>query len=230
YILPAFFRLIQYLQQTDRDYAIILRTMGDDSVNFLYNAQRVLANEHPNFTFEKLIPVSLIPGKIRRTGTLEGKDEKITLELPKVDDNDELMEIDDEFQINDKLKQFDGIHGIKDDFNYWCNNQYLYSSSKPIWFDPEKDVDVHHILFDDNFRVIDPYDSIVDIRVMNHNTHQCKTVPFEHYSKLENVFAVQADLLKILENENYFVEKIEECERNLDKLLNNVEILNQIRQ
>ncbi|CAF1434030.1 unnamed protein product, partial [Didymodactylos carnosus] len=229
YILPAFFRLIRYLQRTNREYAIILRTMGDDSINFLQNAQNVLSNQHPNFLFEKLTNVNLNPGRIRRTGKLRKEDEKITLELPNPHDQDELLSIDDEVEISHRLKQFDGIHAIKDDFNYWCDNDYLYSSSKPIWFDPEKDIDVHDILFDDNFRVIDPNDSVVDIRLMNENTQRYKTVSFEHYSQLENVFAVQADLMEILENENYYIEKVEECERNLADLLSNTEILNRMR-
>lgn len=225
YILPAFFRLIKYLQETNRDFVIYLRTMGDDSANFLANARRVvLLNEHPSFKFDQLLDVDTTPGRIERSNN------RICLKMKFPDDN-EIENLDDEFQIHEKLENGQGIHAIKDDFNAWCSTNYHYTTSKPIWFDPDDPHPrSHHILFDDNFRVIDPYDSIVDIRIMNRDKNQCYSCPFEFYPKLENIFAVQADLYRILADKDYYVNAVQQCEQNLDKLLQDRQTLQEIKE
>lgn len=224
YILPAFFRLIQYLQDTNRNFVIYLRTMGDDSGNFLANAQRVLSNEHPSFKFTQPLEVNSTPGRIERPNN----GIRLTMKLP---DDTETEILTDEFKIHEKLENGHGIHAIKDDFNAWCSYDYHYTTSKPIWFDPDDPHPrSHHILFDDNFRVIDPHDSIVDIRIMNRDQHRCYSCPFEYYPKLENIFAVQADLYLILADKDYYVKAVQQCERNLDELLRDTQTLQNIKQ
>lgn len=225
YILPSFFRLIQHLQDTDRDFVIYLRTMGDDSKNFLHNAKRVLSNEHPSFQFNKISEVNLEPGRIERPTN------DIMRLVVKSEENEEMETITDEFLIQEKLENGKGINAIKDDFNAWFQTNYHYTTSKPVWFDPEdQNPRSHHILFDDNFRVIDPNDSIVDIRIMDRTKHKCYSCPFEFYPQLENAFAVQADLYLILEDHEYYIKTIEKCEENLDKILQNHELLHDIKQ
>ncbi|CAF0940954.1 unnamed protein product [Rotaria sp. Silwood1] len=226
YILPSFFRLIQYLQETNRDFVIYLRTMGDDSKNFLENAERVLANEHPSFQFNQPLHVNLQPGRIERSK----KDQSILLHM-KFEEDSDMQIIADEFLIHEKLESGHGIHAIRDDFNAWFQTNYHYTTSKPIWFDPDdRNPRSHHILFDDNFRVIDPNDSIVDIRIMNRQKHKCYSCPFEFYPELENVFAVQANLYLILADQDYYIKTIAECEKRLDQLLQDTETLEKIKK
>lgn len=225
YILPSFFHLIRYLQDTNRDFVIYLRTMGDDSANFLSNAQRVLSNEHPSFPFEKSVLVNHEPGCILRT-----TDNPVTLKM-KFEEDQQTEILTDEFLIHEKLESGHGIHAIRDDFKAWCATNYRYTTSKPVWFDPDdRNPRSHHILFDDNFRVIDPHDSIVDIRIMNRDKHRCYSCPFEYYPQLENVFAVQANLLLILAHRDYYIKSVEQCEANLDRLLENIPLLEEIKQ
>jgi len=225
YIVPAFFRLIQHLQNTDRDFVIYLRTMGDDSKNFLLNCQRILSNEHPSFQFNQTLDVNHEPGRVERR-----KDGSIGLRMKFQADSD--MEIiNEELLVHEKLESGHGIHAIKDDFNAWCGTNYHYTTSKPIWFDPEdRHPKCHHILFDDNFRVIDPNDSIVDIRIIDKEKRQCYSCAFEFYPKLENIFAVQANLYLILADTDYYIKTIEECEKNLDELLKNTQLLKEIKE
>lgn len=224
YILPGFFRLIEHLQATNRDFVIYLRTMGDDSKNYLANAERVLDNEHPSFKYEKRVTINHHPGRISR-----GDEGRISLEM-KFPEDSEPQKIDDEFLIHERLVSATGVHAIKDDFNAWYQTNYHYTTSKPIWFDPDdQDPQSHHILFDDNFRVLDPNDSIVDIRIMDRARRQCVSCAFEHYPELENVFAVQADLYLILATEDYYIKRVEECERKLDELLHNTQLLHAIK-
>jgi len=199
--------------------------MGDDSTNFLANSQRVLSNEHPAFRFNKSLDVNFTPGSIERK-----PDQTICLRM-KFQEDPETEIITDEFLINEKLVSGHGIHAIKEDFNAWCSTNYHYTTSKPIWFDPDDlNPRSHHILFDDNFRVIDPHDSIVDIRIMNREKHRCYSCPFEYYPRLENIFAVQANLYLILADKDYYVKTIEECEKNLDLLLQDTQTLKEIKE
>ncbi|UJR30935.1 hypothetical protein I4U23_018447 [Adineta vaga] len=224
YVLPSFFRLIQYLQETDRDFVIYLRTMGDDCKNFLLNAQRILSNEHPSFQFNRTLDVNHEPGFIKRID-----DRTISLRI-KFEDDEEMQTIEDEFAIREKLERGHGIHAIKDDFNAWCQKNYHYTTSKPIWFDPDdRHPTSHHILFDDNFRVIHPNDSIVDIRIMDRERHQCYSCPFEFYPRLENIFAVQANLYLILGDRDYYIKSVTKCENNLDQLLQDTQTLKDIK-
>ena len=224
YILPSFFRLIQHLQDTNREFVIYLRTMGDDSKNFLHNAERVLSNEHPSFQYEKAVVINHEPGRITRPNG-----EHISLQMKFPEDSDPQV-IDDEFLIHEKLVSATGVHAIKDDFNAWCQTNYHFTTSKPVWFDPDDpDPPSHHILFDDNFRVIDPNDSIVDIRIMDRETRKCRSCAFEFYPVLENIFAVQADLYLILAQPDYYINRVEECEAKLDKLLKNKQLLHAIK-
>ncbi|CAM4782172.1 unnamed protein product [Rotaria magnacalcarata] len=225
YILPSFFQLIQYLQKTNRDFVIYLRTMGDDSKNFLRNAERILSNEHPSFQFSHSLGVSAEPGCIERP-----KGESIRLRM-KFQEASDTEIITDEFAIHEKLESGSGVYAIKDDFAAWFQTNYHYTTSKPVWFDPDdRNPRSHHILFDDNFRVIDPHDSIVDIRIMNREKHQCYSCPFEFYPELENIFAVQANLYSILADSDYYIKTIDECERNFDKLLENTQLLSKIKE
>ena len=225
YILPAFFRLIEYLQATKRDFVIYLRTMGDDSKNFLLTTEHVLGNEHPSFHFNEPLHVNHEPGRILRANR-----DKICLQMKFYDDPN-VDEISDEFLVNEKLVRGHGVHAVKDDFTAWCQTNYHYTTSKPVWFDPDdRQPQTQHILFDDNFRVIDEHDSIVDIRIIDREKHRCYSCAFEYYPQLENVFAVQANLYSILANENYYIEKVEECERNFDKLLDDPATLQGIKE
>jgi hypothetical protein len=199
--------------------------MGDDSTNFLDNAQRVLSNEHPSFVFNQLLEVNDEPGRIQRT-----KSQSICLEM-KFKEDPQMEIIEDEFLIHEKLESGHGIHAIKDDFGAWHSTNYHYTTSKPIWFDPDDlNPRSHHILFDDNFRVLDPNDSIVDIRIMDRQKHKCYSCPFEFYQRLENIFAVQANLYLILADRDYYVKTIEQCERNLDQLLQDKQTLKEIKE
>lgn len=226
YVLPSFFRLIRYLHDTNRDFVIYLRTMGDDSQNFLANAERILSNEHPTFKFEKLTCVNPEPGSIER----DNDNGLISLKM-KFKEDSEMNIIKDEFLIHEKLESGQGIHAIRDDFNAQRKTNYHCTTSKPIWFDPDDlNPRSHHILFDDNFRVLDPNDSIVDIRIMNREKQKCYSCPFEFYPRLENIFAVQANLYLILADKFYYIKTVQECEKNLDLLLQDQNLLKQIKE
>jgi hypothetical protein len=65
---------------------------------------------------------------------------------------------------------------------------------------------------------------------MNREKQKCYSCPFEFYPKLENIFAVQANLYLILADRDYYVKSVQECEKNLDLLLQDVQLLKEIKE
>ncbi|ESO01574.1 hypothetical protein HELRODRAFT_174531 [Helobdella robusta] len=76
----------------------------------------------------------------------------------------------------------------------------------------------HHIFFDDNIRV-DDEDNIVDIRLLDKQTKKWRSLTTEEIKFCENIFLVQASLMESIENENYFIDNVNMCERNLENIL-----------
>lgn len=66
-ILPSFFEMIRQLQQQEREFTIILRTMGIESQRFLDTVRAVLQGKHPNFKDIKPIHINDSIGRIIRS-------------------------------------------------------------------------------------------------------------------------------------------------------------------
>ena len=69
-------------------------------------------------------------------------------------------------------------------------------------------------MFDDNFRPWEPEDSIVNVLAVK-DKQFCTVDP----AIFDNMCVVKADLYQSICNENYFVDKIELCERNYRKFV-----------
>ena len=208
YILPSFYKLLNYLQQEHRDFTIIFRTYGMDAKNVLRSIAHALKGNHPSIDTSWDISINFTPGKMKRfndVGTIQ-------MELPeRVNGVFKPAEIiDNEAEMYRILSNFEGIHAFVDDFETWQNHKYESSYGKPFWIDLD-DKKTHHILFDDNIRVTD-VDSIVDLR-MRTGHHTAKD--------MQEVCLVQADLLNNINNQDYFVNKVKLCEQNYEKFLHN---------
>ncbi len=214
YMLPAFFKLIQYLHDSKRDFSVIFRTYGMDAANVLQCFDHSVQGHHP--MIRKCIPVSVnrTPGKISRTY------DQIQFE--------EIFNDSGEFKttqiystdrgIYNRLNAVKGASAFVDDFLFWSTNGFDHKAGKPFWVDLN-DTSVHHIIFDDNFRSADA-DSIVDIRMWDdESSTKARSLTQEDSVKFENVCLVQADLLESTENINYFIEKVKMCEENYEKML-----------
>jgi hypothetical protein len=204
YILPSFFNLIQYLHDDHRDFAVVLRTYGLDAPNVLESIDYSFRGNHPRFKSQPLpYPVHKTPGRVIRT------DDSITLESHLASG---VVSISNERDIYEALSATEGVAGYVDDFQYWQDNQYNFSTAKPHWIDPFDDT-VQHIFFDDNLRVED-VDSIVNVRVFPQRRGQgeAESVSREHMRKLQDVCLVMADLLESTADLDYFINKVKKCE------------------
>lgn len=220
-ILPSFFDMIRRLQKSDREFTIILRTMGIDSQGFLDTVTPVLEGKHPDFEDIKPIKINRNLGSIKRY-----EKDKIKLFM-----DDEVYDTDQ--SIYDKLSSLTGINAIRDDFDYWQKNNYECYSAKPLWIDL-CDTNHQHIIFDDNIRFDNFDDCIVNLRMKNnHKEHIYDNVNFNSYKLFESTNILQPNLIELLNphlkkhsNKNNYCEMIKKSELVYNKFLENTILSN----
>lgn len=219
-ILPEFFDMIRRLQKSKRDFAIVLRTMGIDSQNFLDTIKPMFERKHKDFM--DLEPVKINPniGHIKRNN-----DDQIELNM----DNEKY--VGDE-AIYQKLNSLEGINAIRDDFAYWQANDYSCYAAKPLWVDLD-DERHQHIIFDDNIRLDTFDDCIVNIRLKNSTNFTFESIDFDSYVIFEKTSILQPNLIKLLNphlksdsTKNYYFDLIQKSEKVYDQLVANRDKLN----
>ena len=216
-ILPDFFDMIYRLQKENRNFTIILRTMGIDSQNFLDTIRPVIEGKHRDFKLIKPMKINPNIGHIKRY-----PNDRIELEL----DNEIYS---DEESIYKKLCSLEGINAIRDDFAYWQQNEYECYSAKPLWVNLD-DIHHQHILFDDNIRFDAVDDCIVNLRLNNMNSNEYENVEFDSYKLFEKSSILQPNLLELLNphlkldsTRNHYLDKIKKAEIIYNRLLFNKE-------
>jgi hypothetical protein len=212
-ILPEFFDMIRRLQKQKREFTIILRTMGIDSQGFLDTVCPIFEGKHESFKDIQPITINRNIGRIKRS-----ENDKIQLEI-----DGEIFE--DDASIYKKLNSLNGINAIRDDFDYWQRNNYECYSAKPLWIDLE-DLDHQHILFDDNIRLDEYDDCIVNVRMKNIKKNIYENIDFDCYNIFEKCSILQPNLLELLNphlkidsTKNHYCEKIAKAENIYQKML-----------
>ena len=214
-ILPDFFDMIRRLQKDKRNFAIVLRTMGIDSQNFLDTVRPVIEGKHRDF--KDLDPIKINPniGEIKRD-----LNDKIELHM----DNEIYS---DEEAIYNKLNSLEGINAIRDHFAFWQKSNYECYAAKPLWINLE-DNKHHHILFDDNIRLDAIDDCIVNIRLYNYMLKEYENLDFASYERFEKSSILQPNLIELLNphlkrdsNKNHYFEKISKAEFIYNILITN---------
>lgn len=103
-------------------------------------------------------------------------------------------------------------YAIQDDYSFWAAKKEAADAGKLLLID-DADYDSQHIFFDDN---IGSGDSIVDVRDLITG----ETIPFK---RAINKFIVQVEPDKAILENDYFLKKIEECERRRTEEIENME-------
>lgn len=216
YILPSVYKLIYHLWESNRDFAIVIRTYGQDAPNVLTSLNYGLHGNHPSFSKSININVNMHPGTIKRRGD--------SIELFTSNGGQDVQQnLVYEKDIYRKLCNSQGISGYVDDFAFWQKHNYDHAAGKPFWVDLN-DERHHHIFFDDNFRANDE-DSIIDVRKFTReNPLEAVSMEHEEVARLENVFLVQANLLSSIEDEDYFIRMTNLCEQNFYTMFNSKQL------
>ena len=214
YIVPAVYKCIHYLVETKRDFAIVFRTYGLDAPNVIKSLSYGLKGNHPGYTKPLDLKINENIGKVKRSET-----EPIVFEEH---DNPDIPEATARYQgdrdIYNMLCQRTGISGFRDDINFWLDNSYHHSTAKPHIIDPF-DNDVHHIFFDDNIRTFEE-DSIVDVRLFeSQGAEEARSLSSRESALFDNVCMIQADLIRCIEDDNYYLDRVKDCEVNYTNFL-----------
>ena len=115
YVIPAFFRLLEFLQEKNRDFAVIMRTYGTGAPNVLAAIEYTTEGNHPSYPKSIPLHVHLEPGRINRSSG------GIVFELPSG------QRYNKESEIATMLNSLAGVWGFVDDFDYWQSQNYHHT-------------------------------------------------------------------------------------------------------
>ncbi|KAK3612561.1 hypothetical protein CHS0354_024548 [Potamilus streckersoni] len=214
FILPSFYKLLQYMVKEDRDFVIIFRSFGFDTKNVLESIKSFASKVCSNSSSYNNIGCLIDKISTNLCSLHRKSDDCFELKTGKSNGTSLYSERD----IYDCLTQSAGIWGIKDDYLHWSNCNYNTSSGKPLWIKPS-DTSVQHIFFDDNIRPGQP-DSIVDIRVFSDESPTSfRPVTKEEQYVFSNMNLAPVNLSHAILDEDYFIRNLRQCERNYSAFL-----------
>ncbi len=213
-IVPSFYKLVDYLIESRNHFSIIFRTFGGDGQIALQAASDFLKGRcvnNPQGTHTNNFcraPVQSPKLEVNfSTGEITHSSDQICLKFPGDVVYSNLQDI------YTYLSQSSGIQLVTDDYEWWKAQDFSSSAAKPLLIDPCDD-SVHHIIFDDNFRPWEPEDSIVNVLLAKEGSFYSVNP-----AAFDDICVVKADLYQSICNRNYFIDKIELCERNYSKFL-----------
>ena len=226
-IFVSFLNLIHYLHKTNRDFVILFRSYGADTEAVM---EALKQTRH--------IPEEIRENIVTSCGSIERRGDQVVLTWPSQSGEDPTtMTGHSDKQIYDHISKARGIYGLRDDFEHWRAQSYHWCSGKPFWVH-HGDTKHHHIFFDDNIRR-DKRSCIVDVRfvsdrdvdgtmrqkepLININSsvgYSCNESVDGQVTDLTRLaapeldpFLVQVDLLEAINNEQYYIEQLQMCEK-----------------
>ena len=213
-IVPSFYKLLDHLYESEREFAIVFRTFGGDGHVVLQATSDFLMGrlgkaKHPQEAHASDLPVKSPAHEVNFSkGEIVRSRNQISIKCPK--DHLKLSKL---FDIYKYFSQTNHVKLFVDDYEWWKSQNFNSLAAKPLLIDPADD-SVHHIMFDDNFRSWEPDDSIVNLLLAKDGSF-CSVDP----ATLEDVCVVKADLYQSICNRNFFIDKIDQCERNYSKFI-----------
>lgn len=199
-ILPSYFKLLDYLLNSEREFSIILRTFGSDGHIALQATQLYIDNKHPDLKFPKGKTLSVNHQPKHIIPSTQG------LSITTDDGHD----VTCSNQVYNIFSKSSGVQLYLDNYDWWKANDFVSHAGKPLLVDPS-DTTVQHILFDDNIRSWEPDDNIVRLMVKEGNEFVHKDC-----RELDGLCLLRTDLFESILNEDYFIEKVQMCEKNYE--------------
>ena len=213
FILPSFIKLLQELIQTQREFAIIFRTFGNDAINVL-SALKAAFTGAINSCVNMQPYVSMVTENVltlqRDCNGLFHLGENTT-GGPRLTGS--------EADMYSYFRSSSGISAIQDDVHMWYKNKFHPTHGKPLWIDLN-DFETQHIFFDDNIRPGSD-DSIVDLRLRENSQDFRKFRAVERAEEYQFVDAnlAQVNFVDAIMNEDYYIDKLRICEENYSSIL-----------
>lgn len=230
FIVPAFFRLLQYLQRKQVQFNIIFRTFGDDLHRVAQEFNCFCEGKHPCFKPDQ--PMDGSDGGVDRRMHLEKKNDEMpkfgtflraegtaalvmgTFKQPKAADSAAPLAFYADDQL-DVVRGLPSIHdflarrwrvsqatlALRDFYPYWFSKEEEATAGKLLVLDPSDKADnILAMFFDDN---ILPHDAhIVDARWAESDC----ALPFEETRELH---LMRVEPLDVILSETYFIDRFE---------------------
>eukprot|EP00743_Colponemidia_sp_Colp-15_P001690 GILK01001846.1.p1 GENE.GILK01001846.1~~GILK01001846.1.p1 ORF type:complete len:528 (-),score=117.44 GILK01001846.1:206-1747(-) len=235
YIVPSFFQLIQHLSNKQRNFAIIFRTFGTDLENIATEYNGFCNGIHPCFNgknstkplrFDGLrktrdlrlhsnsfgvvhresadpADILLVMGTLERAKTIEHAQQRFQEAVENGDMTMHRGYADIYLHMNELLKQHSAL-AFSDDYEWWNGHGETAEAGKLFVVDMADDT-VHHIFFDDNINQADS--GIVDVR-------DCVSGDCIPFNDVINKMLVRVDPVRAICDPTYFIQELENCERN----------------
>jgi len=209
FVLPAFYKLLSYLVEENRDFTVIFRTYGSDSRSVISSMRQAISNGLP---FCKNL--SQLSDQIAEDVVLlrrNANDENMfNISTQDADD----ICVNSNEQMYEWLSEMTGINAIRDNVKDWLDRKFDSRFGKPLWIDRADDKR-HHIFFDDNIRP-GMFDSIVNIRCRDNADDNFHTVPRADEHAFLNHNIVPVTFTEAILDKQYFIHKLQLCEQNYD--------------
>ena len=216
FILPAFFKLLKYLRDSNREFSITFRTFGEDLKRVATEFNAFCTGNHPlshGFEMpEKCLLSSYMLSFVRqdfepRLTLLSGTDIDFQCDphiLSHYRSQIVKSGVDEVLRFLNEIASKGKTLGIRDMFDYWKLHNREVTAGKPCYVDMSGK-NHHTIFFDDNVKENDAY--IVDMR----DETTGEPLPF---SETNGVFLVRVVPFEMLLDENYYIKCLEDCEEN----------------
>jgi len=216
FLLPSFLKLVQHLEEQEREFRIVFRTFGIDIADVISEFNLFCTGAHPCFPNvpsglkKRVVTLPSDSGEFYRDG-----DGMHLSMCTKVKGDVELVQM---FHgtagcaaaMHEKLfgKSPSFSMAVRDYFPFWRKSKESDDTGKPLLVESLSENSVHHIFFDDNIERDRAH--IVDAR----NVLSADPLPF---SETQGVYLVKAEPLFAIKDPNYFIGALALAEEELSR-------------
>jgi len=222
FLIPAFFHTLAQLSQLRRNFRVVIRTFGTDGKKVAEAINAWAEGRHPLYpgqyfpTFKVNVTQDLWLGEYKTDGSFgmeQGERTSADVKGKPTSGAQKLNETECVSLLNTGKSK---VLVLSDDYFWWKNHGYVPSSGKPLWLD-WNDSKCHHIFFDDNIHN-DPNDSIVSVRLRREKSSGFQALTGESIRLLQERVLVRVPTVEPVLKQDWFLRKIEICERNMVNL------------
>ena len=229
FLVPAFFRTLVALRESQVEFLVCLRTMGTDLPAVAEALDAFSRGEHPMFPcvgsaespadwarmshrnalFSRGGDMGGCYYSMPRQGLAEGW-MRHPLSGEPVSDAEAVRFFED-------MQHASNVVGLRDDYQLWRSAGYAPTCGKPVWYTRETAEEVFHIFFDDNIHN-KADDSIVSVRARVGADEPFRVLSGEEVQEYLDITLVKVNIIDAILDEYYFLKLIHQCLNRHDLL------------
>ena len=208
-------------------FTIVFRTFGSDVSEIAQLITNFAQGQHPDYPDVNcpqlcLTEDHLYQGRWRNKLNATSEGGKVVYQLYNTDETQLVASGDQEIlQLLDQVS----VCGIRDDYNYWKQNNWDPTCGKPIWVpyhhDAEDDATIpydHHIIFDDNIHNL-VHDGIVCVRRQQQDGNFVTVDGTTMHTTYQGINMIRVPTIEPVLNPNWFIEQINAAQVKLQQRL-----------